>query len=312
LLDVKNGSTYSSSGTWLARVQQNTNGIGQNGLSVMNAWAASSSTIFEAAMGWNGSAAGYYPVFTVDGLGQVIFRPERTEAMRITNAGLVGIGTSSPAQKLHVAGGTTNFVRVDDTTNGVFNLLGSSAGNGLIGTYSLHPLLLVTNSLERARITSGGDLLVGTTSTTYAVAGNSFRWINGSTVMCSRNTTADTNQIAFFNPNGAVGAINTSGSATSYLTSSDYRLKNITGPITNSGAYIDSLNPVEGTWKADGSTFVGLIAHEVQEASRTPVASGTKDGEQMQGMDYSSAEIIANMLAELQSLRARVAALESN
>ena len=104
LLDVKNGSTYSSSGTWLARVQQNTNGIGQNGLSVMNAWAASSSTIFEAAMGWNGSAAGYYPVFTVDGLGQVIFRPERTEAMRITNAGRVGIGTSAPQGVIDVQG----------------------------------------------------------------------------------------------------------------------------------------------------------------------------------------------------------------
>jgi hypothetical protein len=109
----------------------------------------------------------------------------------------------------------------------------------------------------------------------------------------------------------AVGSISTDGTLTAYNTSSDYRLKNITGPITNSGAYIDSLNPVEGTWKADGSTFVGLIAHEVQEASRTNVATGVKDGEQMQGMDYSSAELIANMLAELKSLRARVAALES-
>jgi hypothetical protein len=106
----------------------------------------------------------------------------------------------------------------------------------------------------------------------------------------------------------AVGTIFTAGSTTSYNTSSDYRLKNITGPITNSGAYIDSLNPVEGTWKADGSTFVGLIAHEVQKASRTNVATGTKDGEQMQGMDYSSAEIIANLIAEVKSLRARLAA----
>jgi hypothetical protein len=54
-----------------------------------------------------------------------------------------------------------------------------------------------------------------------------------------------------------------------------------------------------------------LIAHEVQEASRTPVATGTKDGEEMQGMDYSSAEIIANLIAEVKSLRARVAQLEA-
>ena len=115
-----------------------------------------------------------------------------------------------------------------------------------------------------------------------------------------------------FGKNGSeVGSISTGASSTAYNTSSDYRLKNITGPITNSGTYIDSLNPVEGTWKADGSTFVGLIAHEVQEVSRTSIATGVKDGEEMQAMDYSSAELIANLIAEVKSLRARVAALEA-
>jgi len=106
---------------------------------------------------------------------------------------------------------------------------------------------------------------------------------------------------------GGVGTIAVTTSTTSYNTSSDYRLKNITGPVSDSGAYIDSLKPVQGTWKADGSTFVGLIAHEAQEASRTNVATGTKDGDEMQGMDYSSAEIIANLIAEIQSLRQRLA-----
>jgi hypothetical protein len=109
-----------------------------------------------------------------------------------------------------------------------------------------------------------------------------------------------------------VGDISVTGSATAYNTSSDYRLKNIAGPITNSGAYIDSLNPVEGTWKSDGSTFVGLIAHEVQKASRTQVATGEKDGNEMQSMDYSSPELIANLIAEIKSLRVRVASLESS
>ena len=101
-------------------------------------------------------------------------------------------------------------------------------------------------------------------------------------------------------------------SATAYNTSSDYRLKDIEGPVENSGAYIDSLKPVHGKWKADGSKFIGLIAHEAQEVSQTPVATGEKDGEQMQGMDYSNPEFIANIIAELQSLRARVAQLEGN
>jgi hypothetical protein len=158
---------------------------------------------------------------------------------------------------------------------------------------------------------ASGNLLVG-----LRLIKRSCKWIcfTGTTsgnFSSSGASTAAYNHLLFYNGNGIVGSISTTGSATTYSTSSDYRLKNITGPITTSGAYIDSLNPVEGTWKADGSTFVGLIAHEVQEASRTTVATGVKDGEEMQGMDYSSAEIIANLIAEVKALRTRVAALES-
>jgi hypothetical protein len=162
-------------------------------------------------------------------------------------------------------------------------------------------------------LTTGPELLVNCTSTpSSTVSGVQIANPLGTATKFSvGNLNSSAAHIQFLNGNGVVGSISTDGSATAYNTSSDYRLKNITGPITTSGAYIDSLNPVEGTWKADGSTFVGLIAHEVQEASRTSVATGVKDGEEMQGMDYSSAELIANMLAELKSLRARVAALES-
>ena len=108
----------------------------------------------------------------------------------------------------------------------------------------------------------------------------------------------------------AVGSITITASATAFNTSSDYRLKNIDGPLTGSGDFIDALQPKVGTWKVDGSKFVGFLAHEVQEISPSSVV-GEKDGEQMQAMEYGSAEFIANIIAELQSLRKRVAQLES-
>lgn len=160
---------------------------------------------------------------------------------------------------------------------------------------------------------ASGNLLVGTTSQLYENAGNVQSFGSSNFVAGGNSGSATCTALRMVNNNSGatVGTITYVASSTAYNTSSDYRLKNITGPITNSGEYIDSLNPVEGTWKADGSTFVGLIAHEVQEVSRTTVATGEKDGEEMQGMDYSSAEIIANLIAEVKALRQRVYALES-
>lgn len=113
-----------------------------------------------------------------------------------------------------------------------------------------------------------------------------------------------------------VGGISTSASATTYATSSDYRLKNVTGPVTASGVFIDALKPCQGSWKADGSPFVGFIAHELQAVSPTSVV-GQKDAVQkdgtpiLQAAESSSPEVIANMVAELQDLRKRASAAEA-
>ena len=185
-------------------------------------------------------------------------------------------------------------------------------------------LAFMPGTSEKARITSAGYLLVGTTAPLGGNTSNEFKnttagsWpltLNSNDRgLLVRNSAAGSGFYAYFEYSGGTnnGSISWSGGTTAYNTTSDYRLKEIDGPITNSGAYIDALNPVQGSWKADGTRFVGLVAHEVQEVSSTPVVTGEKDGEMMQQMDYSSPEIIGNMIAELKSLRARVAQLEGN
>ena len=169
------------------------------------------------------------------------------------------------------------------------------------------------------RIDSDGNLMVGCTTAnnnnTNSVAinvqnGNQFNnHISG--------TASGTGYIQFSLAGTVIGSITQNGTtAVAYNTSSDYRLKNNQAPLTDSGSFIDALQPKTWTWKTDGSTGVGFIAHEVQAVSPNSVV-GEKDAVDengnpvMQAMEYGSAEFIANIIAELQDLRKRVAVLES-
>jgi Chaperone of endosialidase len=123
----------------------------------------------------------------------------------------------------------------------------------------------------------------------------------------------------YFGYNGAtVGTITQSGTTgVIYNTTSDYRLKQNPKPlqVSSSANFIEALKPKEWTWK-DGTKGVGFIAHEFQEVCPSAVV-GTKDavddkGEPVyQAMDSSSPEVMANIIAELQALRKRIAYLES-
>jgi hypothetical protein len=242
------------------------------------------------------------------------------ERMRITSAGDVGIGTSSPTAKLQVAGTVIiqNSNAYDELTfSGTeFTNIYSQTTSGMqVGTTASSYLALVTNNTERARINSSGAFMVGCTGIDTDAPNVNASIYMGSGNYKARNSTEGFQYLQFYGTSvsSPIGSIsNVSNTGVSYNTSSDYRLKDIDGPVANSGAYIDALNPVQGSWKTDGSRFIGLLAHEVQEVSETPIATGEKDGEEMQAMDYSAPELIANLIAELQSLRARVAQLEGN
>jgi hypothetical protein len=233
--------------------------------------------------------------------------------MTLDASGRLGIGTTSPGQLVTIAGSSNPAFQTNNTSGVSVNLYAASS-NGVIGTGSNHAFAFHTNDTERARITSGGDLLVGKTTTDFGtngvafIAGAAMESVGSNNRIALKRTT-DGNVIEFYQTVN-VGSISITSTATAYNTSSDYRLKDNPQPLTGSGVFIDALKPKTWSWKADGSKGVGFIAHEVQEVSPGSV-TGEKDGEQMQAMEYGSAEFIANIIAELQSLRARVAQLEA-
>ena len=137
---------------------------------------------------------------------------------------------------------------------------------------------------------------------------------------CWNSDSSNDNQFMWFATDSSIAfrggiSYNRSGGLVSYNTTSDYRLKDVYGPVTDSGAKVDAIKIYRG--KMHGATLERpmAIAHELAEPAPYAV-TGEKDGvdpvtgaPQYQQVDYTT--LVPLLVAEIQSLRARVAALEA-
>lgn len=176
------------------------------------------------------------------------------------------------------------------------------AGNVGIGTSS--------DASTRANATTGnGHVIQGSSYAVFTRESAS----SGQSVMVLNDTGVDGSILDLRKDGTTVGSISVTASATAYNTSSDYRLKDNIQDITGSGAFIDALQPRTWNWKVDGSAGAGFIAHELQAVSPSSVV-GEKDAvdadgnPEYQAVEYGSAEVIAMLVAEVKSLRARLTA----
>jgi hypothetical protein len=267
-----------------------------------------------------------------------------TNAVTINTSQNVGIGTTAPVAKLDVEntsakpfgtaaqlntifkgsvsvgeGGAIGFDYFGSHTNcptsigyAVESQSGLTKGSLVFGTRSV---TTDTAPSERMRLDSSGSVGIGVTpDTNFFLTVQSTSDDNKNAIKVNQASTATRYQITFNNPNGMVGSISTTGSATSYTTSSDYRLKENITPMTGALAKVTQLKPVTYKWKVDGSDGEVFIAHELAEVCPQAVA-GTKDAVDTdnnpihQGVDTSF--LVATLTAAIQELNAKVESLES-
>jgi hypothetical protein len=177
----------------------------------------------------------------------------------------------------------------------------------------------VTGTTDTDNLNVDGNVLVGTTdvfpgdgdtntgisllsSGSAAFSRDSFRVI-------SVNRNADGTSIEFNRSGSEVGSISVTSSATAYNTSSDQRLKENIVDAPSASDDIDAIQIRSFDWRADGShQKYGMVAQELQSVAPEVVYQGETE-EDMMGVDYS--KLVPMLVKEIQSLRARVAQLET-
>ena len=251
--------------------------------------------------------------------GIISFSQAGTERVRIDSSGNVGVGTSSPAAKLHVyaaAGDINGQIQTAGAGQAALNLYNSTRQFRLIADASANAFVIYdqTASAERARIDSSGNLLVGTTSNLInadfrlqvnnsvvaAIFKNTPSSAATETALFWNNQTSGDNKFIIFSTDTSVttrGTIdfNRGAGSVRYNTTSDATLKNIIGDADGekSTAILKSTRIREYSWKDDQESKpqIGVIAQELYETFKGAVSIGGErvsvDGDGNETTQYS-------------------------
>ena len=225
-------------------------------------------------------------------------------------SGYYGISTTATAIGFqNSSSGSSNTILLQNNT-----LVPLSTGGILLGTNSLPFGGMVVCSSGSATGFSSPTIIYAQASNgigSYApTAGNAFvSCLNSSYIGSSNHVLFVTGTPSSFSTAGAISS--PSSTTTLYATTSDRRLKTNITNYTNSGAIIDALQPRSFNWVGSGASDVGFIADEIQSVISSAV-SGQANAVDSNGkpvyqmIDLSAPEMMANIVAELKSIRARL------
>jgi hypothetical protein len=235
----------------------------------------------------------------------------------IKASGNVGIGVANPLQKLSVHGNIelvgedvgncgVRYIKYNCPDDASYNVLGltTSTANFItkVGINKTSPAvkLDVSDSIAGSGFTNGLARFENTIETSSGGAGvlnvaNNYQGGFGTL-------------IKFWFEESSVASINfnSSTNAVVYNTTSDYRLKEDLQQFDGL-EIVDQIKTYNYKWKKADARGYGALAHELQEVFPDAV-TGDKDGEDMQGVDYST--LVPVLIKSIQELKAEIELLK--
>jgi hypothetical protein len=293
-----------------------------------------------------------------------------TTAVTVDASQNVGIGTASPTKRLSVeastAGitltsttGTNNSLLQVTNTGGSFYVgkdnsagsdLGTAAYASVLYSSNAYPMVFATNSAERMRITSSGQVFIGDTTGPAGAAASAFYVkqpsADNSAFFASSSATAGSNyglavKYTAASPNGTgnefFAAIDSS--VTRMTVRSNGGIANYSGNNVNlsdqrektnielAGSYIDKIcaipvktfNYIDQNMEEDGGLTLGVIAQDVQAVAPELVSEsnwGTEEEPKQRlsiyqtDLQYALMKCIQEQQTIINDLKARITALE--
>jgi hypothetical protein len=206
----------------------------------------------------------------------------------------------------------------------VLNATGATLNNTVENSFVVKPVrdlpaLSLTNYRPLFYNTTSGEI-VNNNNMFYDGGGSLIHYListaGGVNLVLDRDVGDGSTKPHLFFRRGAtgVGTISTTTTSTIYGETSDYRLKNVIGEITDASARVLALKPIRFQWKSTGQEVDGFLAHEVQEVVPQSV-TGVKDGVNAEGNpEYQcidQSKLVPLLVASLQDALKRIAVLET-
>jgi hypothetical protein len=266
----------------------------------------------------------------------------QTDGMRLDSSGNLGLGVTPSAW-------TRKAIQINDSVGGYFasnirtsltcNYYWSGANyyvaNGYSGSYEissvdgLHRWSIAANNSSGAgagltftqamTLDASGNLFVGATALNSNL--NYFGYSPGNTFADFGHITgvaSTTSYARFLYAGGEIGSITQNGTTgVLYNLTSDYRLKNNQEELTGAKDFIMALKPKKWQWWDGSGEGVGFVAHEFMEVAKHS-GNGEKDAVDsegkpiMQSIQPSSSEVMANLVAFVQELKAEFDAYKAS